>query len=409
MVEWGPFDPIVLTAILLNCGTMAWESPLDEPGTMKSAIVGAAEWIFLFIFTFEMFTKILAYGFAMHKGSYLRDPWCQLDFVVVTMAWLPILYPALGNYSVLRAFRALRPLRALKRLPGMPVLVQWILDVMPKMGSVFGLCSFMILVFGIVGMELFKGSLHYRCARSGFTAGSLSQDEEDFDTRISCNPNREDQCIDGTSCEFFHSNPNDGTTSFDSVGMALITLVQAITFDDWANPMFRLSSSFSESVWIYFVLLVMLGGYFILNLFLAVIFLEYEETKKRMANARAEAADEEEGEEAVPMLAESIMRSDTPVGHRLAAQEEDQGPQSCLTTIATSSTLNNASTFLVLLNIVLMCMPYEGMTPAYASRLEKAATAITWSFIAEMVVKLLGLGCEGYWSDQWNVRKRHPA
>ena len=37
-------------------------------------------------------------------------------------AWAPILFPAMGNYSVIRSFRALRPLRALKRMPGMPKL-----------------------------------------------------------------------------------------------------------------------------------------------------------------------------------------------------------------------------------------------------------------------------------------------
>ena len=98
----------------------------------------------------------------------MHDPWCQLDFLVVTLAWLPILFPSMGNYSVLRAFRALRPLRALKRLPGMPVLVQWILSVLPKMGNVLMLFGFIFLVFGIVGMELFKGSLHNRCALPGF-------------------------------------------------------------------------------------------------------------------------------------------------------------------------------------------------------------------------------------------------
>ena len=72
------------------------------------------EWAYLSIFTFELLTKILAYGFYWSsENSYLRDPWCQLDFLVVSLAWLPILFPAFGNYSVLRAFRALRPLRAL--------------------------------------------------------------------------------------------------------------------------------------------------------------------------------------------------------------------------------------------------------------------------------------------------------
>ena len=88
---------------------MAWESPLDPPGTSKAAFIDVCEWVYLWIFTFELLTKVVAYGFLMHKGSYLRDAWCQLDFVVVTLAWLPILFPSFGNYSVLRAFRALRP------------------------------------------------------------------------------------------------------------------------------------------------------------------------------------------------------------------------------------------------------------------------------------------------------------
>mgnify|MGYP006140983219 CR=1 FL=1 len=112
------------------------------------------EWVFLIIFTLEMTTKICAYGFICHREAYLHDAWCQLDFVVVTLAWLPILFPQMGNYSVLRAFRALRPLRALKRVPGMPMLVQWIMSVLPKMGNVLGLTGFIFLVFGIVGMEV---------------------------------------------------------------------------------------------------------------------------------------------------------------------------------------------------------------------------------------------------------------
>ena len=115
-----------------------------------------------------MLSKILAYGFLMHRGSYLRDAWCQLDFVVVSLAWVPIFFPSFGNYSVIRSVRALRPLRALKRVPGMPVLISSIMAAMPKLGNVMALCGFIFLVFGIVGMELFKGALHYRCATLDF-------------------------------------------------------------------------------------------------------------------------------------------------------------------------------------------------------------------------------------------------
>ena len=116
------------------------------------------EWVYLYIFTFELCMKVIAYGFLFHKHSYLRDAWCQLDFVVVTLAWLPILFPSVfGNMSAVRSVRALRPLRALRRVPGMPVLVGSILQSMPALGNVGALAGFIFLVFGIVGMELIKG------------------------------------------------------------------------------------------------------------------------------------------------------------------------------------------------------------------------------------------------------------
>jgi len=171
LVESKPFDPIILITIICNCCTMGWESPLDPCCTDKADFIAVCEWVYLIIFTFEMFSKILAYGFLPIGGNstaYLTDAWCQLDITVVSLAWLPILFPSFGNYSVIRSVRALRPLRALKRVPGMPVLVSSIMAAFPKMGNVAALCAFVFLVFGIVGMELFKGSMHYRCAYDGF-------------------------------------------------------------------------------------------------------------------------------------------------------------------------------------------------------------------------------------------------
>ena len=76
------------------------------------------------MFTFEMTVKMVAYGVLMHSHAYLRDAWCQLDFVVVAIAWLPLLAPAtFDQVGAVRAARALRPLRALRLVPGMPVLV----------------------------------------------------------------------------------------------------------------------------------------------------------------------------------------------------------------------------------------------------------------------------------------------
>lgn len=97
LVERPWFDPLILTTIMCNCTTMAWESPLDPANTWKSSFIDVCEWIYLLIFTVEMFSKILAYGFAFHRQAYLQDPWCQLDFVVVTLAWIPIIVRSMNQ------------------------------------------------------------------------------------------------------------------------------------------------------------------------------------------------------------------------------------------------------------------------------------------------------------------------
>ena len=86
IVELPLFDPLILLTIMCNCVTMAWASPLDPPGTQKQDILAHLEWVYLYIFTFELTMKIVAYGFVLHPHSYLRDAWCQLDFVVVSLA-----------------------------------------------------------------------------------------------------------------------------------------------------------------------------------------------------------------------------------------------------------------------------------------------------------------------------------
>jgi hypothetical protein len=44
--------------------------------------------IFLALYTTEMILKILGLGFILNKGSYMRDPWNLIDFVVVTVGYL---------------------------------------------------------------------------------------------------------------------------------------------------------------------------------------------------------------------------------------------------------------------------------------------------------------------------------
>ena len=260
LIEWRGFEPLILLTILANCITMAWESPLDAEDTPKAYFIDVCEWLYLAIFTCELIVKVVAMGFVVHDGAYLRDSWCQLDFVVVAFAWLPIFFPALSHLSFIRSARALRPLRALKRLPGMPVLISSLFAAIPRLADVATLCGLLVLILGIVGTEEFRGVLHYRCASPGFheTTGHPSMlrpddpprlagphgrqmrtsgvgiPSNDFDTGIYCAPFIDDhKCVDGTACAYFDDNMNHGAATFDGFGWTCINILQAITFDAW--------------------------------------------------------------------------------------------------------------------------------------------------------------------------------
>lgn len=56
---------------------------------------------------------------------------------------------------------------------GMRILVMLVLDTLPMLGNVLVLCFFVFFVFGIVGVQLWKGVLRNRC----FTDINITQYE----------------------------------------------------------------------------------------------------------------------------------------------------------------------------------------------------------------------------------------
>ena len=131
---------------------------------------------------------------------------------------------------------------------------------------------------------------------------SLNNPQAEFETGLQCNPHAPvDTCEErgapaGSFCAYFDQNPGSDLMSFDSVAVALVVLLQAITFDDWCAPMYSLMDSFSPYVWGYFVAIVMIGGFFVVNLFLAVIFQEFiaaQMVDKAEAESMARAEEKE--------------------------------------------------------------------------------------------------------------------
>ena len=153
------FDRFILLIIFANCITLAIEDPsLEEPNPFTEAL----DQTFLVIFSIEMVLKIIAMGFVLEKNSYLRDPWNILDFTVVILGWFSLSAAAL-NISAIRVIRIMRPLRTLNSLQGMRGLVLTILRSIPTMLNILLLFCFTLVIFGTIGVQLFKGKFRTRC------------------------------------------------------------------------------------------------------------------------------------------------------------------------------------------------------------------------------------------------------
>ncbi|GCC21126.1 hypothetical protein chiPu_0019593 [Chiloscyllium punctatum] len=108
---------MILATIIANCVVLALEQHLpngDKTPMAKS--LEQTEPYFIGIFCFEAGIKIVALGFVFHKGSYLRNGWNVMDFIVV----LSGLLATAATHFNLRTLRAVRVLRPLKLVSGIP-------------------------------------------------------------------------------------------------------------------------------------------------------------------------------------------------------------------------------------------------------------------------------------------------
>jgi Ca2+-binding EF-hand superfamily protein len=176
LANWKWFDRFILVSIFANTAILAIEDYqdighyADQHGiagyTMntRNSVVQASEIIFNTIYTFETVTKIVAMGFIVDPGSYLRDLWHWLDFIVVVFGLLGSI-PGIPKISSIRVFRLLRPLRTLSSLPGMRSLIGALLESLPGILNSLGILMATFFLFAVLGMQFWgsTGVLHNTC------------------------------------------------------------------------------------------------------------------------------------------------------------------------------------------------------------------------------------------------------
>ncbi|XP_052465489.1 calcium channel, voltage-dependent, P/Q type, alpha 1A subunit, b isoform X5 [Carassius gibelio] len=277
ITEWPPFEWMILTTIIANCIVLALEQHLpDGDKTPLSERLEDTEPYFIAIFCFESGIKILALGFAFHKGSYLRNGWNVMDFVVVLTGILSSVGSEL-DLRTLRAVRVLRPLKLVSGIPSLQVVLKSIMKAMIPLLQIGVLLFVAILMFAIIGLEFYMGKFHQTCFDS--ITGEMADEQpcgKEFPARV---------CQNGSVCDVYWLGPNYGITQFDNVLFAVLTVFQCITMEGWTDMLYYSNDALGSAWnWMYYVPLIIIGSFFMLNLVLGVLSGEFAKERERVEN-----------------------------------------------------------------------------------------------------------------------------
>ncbi|XP_014023103.1 calcium channel, voltage-dependent, L type, alpha 1D subunit, a isoform X5 [Salmo salar] len=321
LVEWKPFDIFILIAIFANCMALAVYIPFpQDDSNSTNHDLETVEHVFLVIFTIETFLKIIAYGLVAHQNAYVRNGWNMLDFVIVVVGLFSVVLELLTKDSVetkeeaeagaaaaaaaaalhpsahghggksggfdvkaLRAFRVLRPLRLVSGVPSLQVVLNSIIKAMVPLLHIALLVLFVIIIYAIIGLELFIGKMHATCF---FPSTGMIAEDDPAPCAVSGHGR---QCpINGTECREGWHGPNNGITNFDNFLFAMLTVFQCITMEGWTDVLYWMNDAMGlELPWVYFVSLVIFGSFFVLNLVLGVLSGEFSKEREK-AKARGD-------------------------------------------------------------------------------------------------------------------------
>lgn len=302
IVTYPWFQRTVIALIVLNSVLLAFDSP-----TIPCEFCNKFEELFLISFTLECALKMTAFGVYQHKTAYLRSGWNIMDFAIVVIDWMyAIIGDSLHFASVLRVGRCLRPLRSLTRIPILQMMVTAILDTIPHLGPVLLFSGLLFWFFGGLAMIYLGTTFDQRCMLPGnveIDANTMVNLYKEQVRKCSTNPARGHQCPVPFVC--IKEEENDAI-NFNSLAGSSLSIFQIMTLD-WT-----LLSSWGQDVagntiFIFFVFLVMWFAYILRKMLVAVVMANFssacaaayeidvkvqEEAAKRFDKALAVVEDE---------------------------------------------------------------------------------------------------------------------
>uniref|UniRef100_A0A8B9CFE2 Calcium voltage-gated channel subunit alpha1 H n=1 Tax=Anser brachyrhynchus TaxID=132585 RepID=A0A8B9CFE2_9AVES len=381
------FDHVVLVFIFLNCITIALERPDIDPHSTERIFLSVSNYIFTAIFVAEMMVKVVALGFFSGENTYLQSSWNVLDGVLVFVSIIDIIVSMasaggakiLGVLRVLRLLRTLRPLRVISRAPGLKLVVETLISSLRPIGNIVLICCAFFIIFGILGVQLFKGKFYY-CD---------GPDVKNITTKTDCTNAR---------YKWVRRKYN-----FDNLGQALMSLFVLSSKDGWVNIMYDGLDAVgidqqpiqNHNPWmlLYFISFLLIVSFFVLNMFVGVVVENFHKCRQH-----------QEAEEARRREEKRLRRLEK---KRRKAQRRpyyaDYSPaRKYIHSLCTSHYLDLFITFIIGINVITMSMEHYNQPKSLDEALKYCNYVFTIVFVFEAVLKLVAFGFRRFFKDRWN-------
>ncbi|XP_047507046.1 sodium channel protein 60E isoform X2 [Pieris napi] len=386
-VDTPAFEWFVLVLIFASSITLCFEDIHLEKNIPLKKILYWTNLSFCMIFVIEMFFKWIALGFYRYFTSF----WTLLDFTIVFVSVFSLLIEENENLKVLRSLRtlrALRPLRAISRWQGMRIVVNALMYAIPSIFNVLLVCLVFWLIFSIMGVQFFGGKF-FKC---------VDEDGDLLPLEI---------VNDKWECYYNNFSWINSKISFDHVGIAYLALFQVATFEGWMEVMadavdargvdLQPAREANIYAYIYFIIFIVCGSFFTLNLFIGVIIDNFNMLKKKYEGGVLEM-----------FLTESQKHYYTAMKKlgRKKPQKVIKRPRNQF--LAMFYDLSNSRRFeiaifvLIFLNMLTMGIEHYDQPHSVFFVLEVSNAFFTTVFGLEAIVKIIGLRYH-YFTVPWNV------
>jgi uncharacterized membrane protein len=286
-----------LTMFLIIANTILMASEFYGMPSAMAVAYEIVNYVITSYFALEMAVKLVG----LTPRGYVADKFNIFDGVVVIVSVVELIITSTtgdggGMLSALRTGRLLRVFKLARSWPQLRNIITTILATIPSMSSLAGMLLLFIFIFDLLGMQLF-GYQFIFCDSYGVDSAEplCPPGADDCPTREDCYAPCPAAMADfwvtfdadtgaGGLCKAY-ADSEDGEAvyyarlgvadrprhHFDDFFWAFITIFQVLTGEDWNAVMYDAMRTVGSWACLYFIAIVVIGNYVVLNLFLAIL------------------------------------------------------------------------------------------------------------------------------------------